>query len=346
MFFSKLDMSRIVFSNSLNLMAFVDSARIVVKAGNGGKGCESHYRDLWMRYPRPDGGNGGDGGSVIFVADPHIQTLLDFRFKQHYQAKKGNIGSSKGSTGRCGEDCVLRVPLGTVIWDDATGLLIRDLSTPGDRVVVAQGGRAGIGNMHRKFAVPPEIGVQREIRLELKVIADVGLVGFPNAGKSTLISSVSKVRSKVANYPFTTKQPVLGIVETDEVSFVMADLPGLIEGAHLGKGLGYQFLKHAERTNILVQVIDMAGAEERDPLKDYETILSELEQYSDLLAHKHRIVVANKMDLPEAKRHLKRFKRKYKNIQVFPVSALDKKGLETLVDEIIVILKQFAAHRI
>ena len=321
-------------------MAFVDSARIVVKAGDGGKGCESHYRDLWMRYPRADGGNGGDGGSVIFVADPHIQTLLDFRFKQHYQGKKGDCGSSKGATGRCGEDCVLHVPLGTVIWDEATDLLIRDLSTPGDTVVVAQGGRAGLGNMHRKSAVPPEMGEEKKIRLELKVIADVGIVGFPNAGKSTLISSISKVRSKIANYPFTTKQPILGIVETDTASFVAADLPGLIDGAHLGKGLGHRFLKHAERTKILVQVVDMSGSEDRDPLEDYATIVSELEQYSEELTHKHRIVVGNKMDLPESKKNLTRFRRKHKGVKIFPISALDRQGLDLLVDEIIIILKQ------
>jgi GTP-binding protein len=325
-------------------MAFVDSARIVVKAGNGGKGCESHYRDLWMRYPRADGGNGGDGGSVIFIADSHIQTLLDFRFKQHYQGKKGDCGSSKGATGRCGDDCVLRVPLGTVIWDEETGLLIRDLSTHGDKVVVAKGGRAGIGNMHRKTAVPPEMGEEKKIRLELKVIADVGIVGFPNAGKSTLISSISKVRSKIANYPFTTKQPILGIVETDSASFVAADLPGLIDGAHLGKGLGHQFLKHAERTKILVQVVDMSGSEDRDPLEDYATIVSELEQYSEALAHKQRIVVGNKMDLPESKKNLTRFRRKFKGVKIFPISALDRKGLEDLVEEIVVILKRVVSY--
>jgi GTP-binding protein len=232
------------------------------------------------------------------------------------------------------------VPLGTVIWDEETGLLIRDLSVPDDTVVVAKGGRAGIGNMHRKSAVPPEAGEVKTIKLELKVIADVGIVGFPNAGKSTLISSISKVRSKIANYPFTTKQPILGIVETDSASFVAADLPGLIDGAHLGKGLGHRFLKHAERTKILVQVVDMSGSEDRDPLEDYATIVSELEQYSEDLAHKHRIVVGNKMDLAESKKNIARFRRKYKGLKIFPISALDRQGLDALVDEIIVILKQ------
>ncbi|MBF0569559.1 MAG: GTPase ObgE [Candidatus Omnitrophica bacterium] len=326
-------------------MAFVDTARIQVKAGGGGKGCESHYRDLWMRYPRADGGDGGDGGDVIFVADPHIQTLLDFRFKQHYQGERGGHGSSKGSAGRDGKDIVLRVPVGTILWNDATDLLIRDLSVPGESVIVAKGGKGGVGNMRRKTVTPPTTGEEVTIRLELKLIADVGIIGFPNAGKSTLISSISKVRSKIANYPFTTKQPILGIVETDEARFIMADLPGLIEGAHLGKGLGHQFLKHAERTKILIHLIDMAGSEDRDPVEDYDKICFELEAYSDLLAHKHKIVVANKMDLPEAKKYLKRFKKKY-NVAIFPVSAQEREGLEDLVQEIVRILKDEARNPI
>jgi GTP-binding protein len=319
-------------------MAFVDSARIQVKAGGGGKGCESHYRDLWMRYPRADGGDGGDGGDVVFVANPHIQTLLDFRFQKHYKGERGGHGSSKGATGRRGEACLVNVPVGTVLWDDDTGLMVRDLSIAGDKVIVCKAGRGGIGNMRRKHALPPTDGESKNIRLELKLIADVGLIGFPNAGKSTLICAVSKVKSKIANYPFTTKQPVLGIVEALEFNFIMADLPGLIEGAHLGKGLGLQFLKHAERTKILVHVLDMAGSEDRDPLEDFEKINHELEEYSELLAHKHKIVVANKMDLEPAKNNLKRFKRKFGK-DVIPVSALDRKGLEELLEKITEILK-------
>lgn len=322
-------------------MAFVDSARIYIKAGGGGKGCESHYRDLWMRYPRADGGDGGGGGSVIFVADPNIHTLLDYRFKQHYQGERGGHGGSSGKTGSTGDDCFLRVPVGTVLWDDNTGLLIRDLSMPGERVIVALGGSGGIGNKRRKTVHPPTLGEEKIIRLELKIIADVGLVGFPNAGKSTIINNISKVKSKIANYPFTTKHPVLGIVETDTFNFIVADLPGLIEGAHLGKGLGIKFLKHAERTKVLVQVIDMAGTEDRDPLEDYQSIVFELEQYSDLLAHKQRVVVANKMDLPSAKKHLKRFKRKF-DVDIIEVSALEHQGIEGLVDAMAAILKPSA----
>lgn len=334
-------------------MAFVDTASIQVKAGDGGKGCESHYRDLWMRYPRADGGDGGPGGDVIFVADPHIQTLLDFRFKRHYHAQRGGHGSSKGSTGYTGEDIILRVPVGTLLWDEETELLIRDLSIAGDQVVVAKGGRGGIGNIRRRHPLAPTQGEEKTIRLELKLIADVGLIGFPNAGKSTLISAVSRVKSKIANYPFTTKQPILGIVEASSFiakgkmkvfpysveSFIMADLPGLIEGAHLGKGLGHQFLKHAERTKILVHVVDMSGTEQRDPVEDYEKITHELEQYSELLAHKHKLIVANKMDLPEAKKNLRRFKKKFSD-HIIAVSAQEKEGLDELVSQIFMLLKE------
>ncbi|MBL8013477.1 MAG: GTPase ObgE [Candidatus Omnitrophica bacterium] len=313
-------------------MAFVDQAIINVKAGAGGKGCDSHYRDLWMRYPRPDGGNGGNGGDVVFIAERGLQTLLDYRFKKHYQGGRGGHGGSKGKKGRTGDSALLKVPVGTVLWDDDTDLLIRDLSQHGQSIVVAQGGHGGLGNMHRDVSTPPTLGEERNIRLELKLIADVGFVGFPNAGKSTLISSISKVRSKIANYPFTTKQPILGIVkgEGDETDFIVADLPGLIEGAHLGKGLGLQFLKHVERTKILAHIIDMSGSEGRDPLDDYKKINGELSEYSQDLSEKIKVVVANKMDLPESANHLKRFKRKYKE-KIFAISAKDKTGLDDLV---------------
>ena len=320
-------------------MAFVDEARIFVHAGNGGKGCESHYRDKYMRHPIPDGGNGGPGGDVIFIADSRIHTLLDYRFKQHYEGERGGHASSKGKTGKTGADCLLRVPVGTIIRDFETKLLIKDLVEHGQKVVVAKGGHGGRGNKNNKIPTPPGQGEKRTIHLELKLIADVGIVGFPNAGKSTLICNISKVKSKIGNYHFTTRAPILGVVEGDgdeqssssrSSTFVVADLPGLIEGAHLGKGLGDRFLKHAERTKILVHLIDMAGSEARDPLEDYEKIKNELELYSDQLSIKERIVVANKMDLPEAKANLKRFKAKYKE-KIFEVSALENKGLDKLV---------------
>ncbi len=336
-------------------MIFVDEARIFLKAGSGGKGCESFYSDKFSRHPRPDGGDGGGGGDVVFVADKGIQTLLDYRFKQHYQAPKGGNASSKGKKGKVGEDLVLRVPVGTLIKDEKTGLSIKDLVSDQQSVIVAKGGQGGHGNAHRRTAPPALLrkakrggqpcpmlgqgwpGEERCIRLQLKLIADVGLVGFPNAGKSTLISSISKVKSKIASYPFTTKSPILGIVaansEQNEGSgnFVVADLPGLIEGAHRGRGLGDRFLKHAERTKILVHVVDMAGTEGRDPGEDFEKINLELKEYSEDLFFKHTIVAANKMDLPGASANLRRFESRYQEEKIFPVSALKRKGLDELV---------------
>lgn len=314
-------------------MAFVDEARIHVKAGDGGKGCESLYRDKYMRHPLPDGGNGGKGGDVVFLANRNIQTLLDYRFKQHYQGGRGGHASSKGKKGKVGEDCILRVPVGTVLRDFETKLLIRDLSQDGQSVVVAKGGVGGRGNQNNKTPSPPGVGEEKTIHLELKLIADVGIVGFPNAGKSTLISAISKVRSKIASYPFTTRQPILGVVQGDDFDFIVADLPGLIEGAHEGKGLGDRFLKHAERTRILIHLVDMGSSEGRDPVEDYEKISHELEAYSHHLEEKHTLVVANKMDLPAAKENLKRFKKKYGR-KVLAISALTAEGLETLVDKI------------
>lgn len=316
-------------------MAFVDQARIHIQAGSGGKGCESHYSDKYTRYPIPNGGDGGNGGDVILVADRNLHTLLDYRFKQHYQAPSGAHGSSNNKRGKNGENCILKVPVGTIIWDYETDLLIRDLAVHGDTVIVAKGGAGGRGNNHNRTVTLPQPGENRTVRLELKVIADVGLVGFPNAGKSTLICAISKVKSKIANYPFTTKAPVLGIVNDseEEEKFVVADLPGLIEGAHEGKGLGHQFLKHAERTKILVHVIDMSGSEGRDPVEDYYKICEELDLYSEDLSQKHRILVANKMDLEESKKNLTRFKRKVTK-DILAVSAKEKEGLDQLVKSI------------
>lgn len=313
-------------------MIFVDEAKILVKAGDGGKGCESFYRDKYMRHPRPDGGDGGKGGDVKFLSSRSIQTLLDFRYQQHFKADKGGNASSKGKKGRNGKDTVLRVPIGTIIRDYETGLLIKDLAEDKQSVIVAHGGEGGFGNMNNKQVVPPKLGEERIVTLELKLVADVGLIGFPNAGKSTIISAISKVRSKIASYPFTTKQPILGFVERDDFHFVAADLPGIIEGAHEGKGLGHRFLRHAERTKVLVQVIDMAGTDMRDPLEDYEKINRELHRYSDGLMIKNKILVANKMDVPEAQENLKRFQKKY-DVEILEISAVEKEGLEALVQK-------------
>jgi GTP-binding protein len=316
-------------------MAFVDEARIFLNAGNGGKGCESFYRDKYMRHPRPDGGDGGKGGDIVFEADSHIQTLLDYRYKQHYKADNGGHGGSKGKKGKTAEDCVLKIPVGTIVRDKDTGLLIRDLTEHGQRILVAQGGAGGRGNIYNRTPAPPGVGQARTIHLELKLIADVGIIGFPNAGKSTLFNFISKVRSKVADYPFTTKAPVLGVVQGEPgQDFIVADLPGLIEGAHSGRGLGDRFLKHAERTQILVHVIDMAATEGRDPCEDYEKINEEVASYSDRLSVKQKIVVANKMDLPQSSGHLRRFRQRYPDIRAMSISAQTGDGVEAVVTQI------------
>lgn len=301
-----------------------------MQAGDGGQGCESFYRDKYMRYPKPDGGDGGKGGDILIVAQRGIQTLLDFKFNQHHKARSGGHASSKGKKGKRGKDCTLRVPVGTIVRDEETGLFIKDLALDQQSVVVAKGGGGGIGNERRKVPVPFQKGERRTISFELKLIADVGIIGFPNAGKSTLISSISKVKSKIASYPFTTKKPILGIViddeADDEFTFIVADLPGIIEGAHEGKGLGDRFLRHAERTKILVHLVDMGGVEGRDPVDDYRKINHELKSYGDTLAFKHTLIVANKMDLPDAEENLKRFRREI-NEEILPISALAKEGL-------------------
>ena len=314
-------------------MAFIDEAKIYIKAGDGGKGCKSYCRNTWRRHPKPDGGDGGKGGDIVLIASKSIQTLLDYRFKQHYKAKKGAHGGSQCKKGKEADDCILKVPVGTIIRDYQTNLLIKDLLRNEQQVIAAKGGQGGKGNSGNRTPTSSGLGEEKTIRLELKLIADVGIVGFPNVGKSTFISQISKVKSKIAAYPFTTKQPILGIVQGDDFDFIIADLPGLIEGAHTGKGLGDRFLRHAERTKILLHMIDMGANEGRDPIEDYEKINDEIREYSGSLFFKNAIIAANKMDLPEAKENLKRFKKKYKE-KIFPISAVNKTGLTELVDHV------------
>jgi GTP-binding protein len=285
-------------------MTFVDEARIRVKSGDGGQGCESFYRDRWMRYPRPDGGNGGPGGDVIVTADRGLQTLLDLKYKQHYRAAKGGNASSKGKTGKEGADCVIRVPVGTILRDHATGLLIRDLVEDKQSVVIVQGAPGGLGNEARKTITQPGTGEERTLDVELKLIADVGIIGFPNAGKSTFLTGISNAKSKVASYPFTTKQPILGIVRAADddpngKDFVIADLPGIIEGAHQGAGLGTRFLGHVERCPVLLHLVD---ATLEDVAAAWRTVRGELKAYGAGLARKPEIVALNKCDalVPEA----------------------------------------------
>ncbi|MBI3322647.1 MAG: GTPase ObgE [Candidatus Omnitrophica bacterium] len=340
--------------------SFVDRARISMRAGHGGDGCRSLYQDLWTRHPRPDGGNGGRGGSVLIRANPQQTTLLDFQTRRHFKAGSGNNGSSKGKNGAQGTDLVIEVPLGTILWDDDTEEQIRDLVEPGEEVMIARGGAGGLGNASQKrTGLSPRskpgpgfggfdparlhghAGEERKIRLELKVLADVGIVGMPNAGKSTLIRRISEARPKVAAFPFTTLHPVLGAVRLPSGAAIVAvDVPGLIEGAHLGKGLGLDFLRHIERTRLLLHLVDMAGQDGRDPVEDYRALLSELEAYRKELAEKPRIVVANKMDRPEAKANLMRFRKETKVRPVVSISAETGEGVPELLEKVSTELKK------
>jgi len=312
---------------------FIDGAKINVRAGSGGKGCQSLYRDKYQRRGVPDGGDGGQGADIIIRADRNLLTLLDFQFHRHFFGAHGGQGGSAHKKGRAAEDVIVRVPLGTNIMDAASGSLLRDLNVDGEEVVVAKGGQGGSGNWHRQEATPGEPGEEKIILLDLKLIADVGVVGFPNTGKSTLISAISNAHPKVAAYPFTTTAPVLGVVKTTEKNFVIADIPGLIRGASDGRGLGDKFLKHVERTKVLIHLLDMSGFEGRDPLEDYKNINLELKLYSKEVAKKPQIICANKMDLDAAANNLKRFKKMIKK-PVFPISALEKKGLVELIDAV------------
>ena len=312
---------------------FVDEAVILCIAGPGGKGCHSLDRSRPRHY-RPTGGDGGDGGSIILEAQPNIQTLLDFQMNRQFEADKGGNGSSSFKTGYCAVDRVIGVPPGTEVFDKTTGELLKDLDHLGVRVTVCKGGSGGKGNDKKHDATEGEPGEQKEIHLKLKLIADVGLVGFPNAGKSTLISRVSNARSKIAPYPFTTKNPILGVVKfDDDCTKVFADIPGIIEGAHEGRGLGIEFLKHVERTRILLHLIDFAAVDGRDPVSDYRALRKELAGYSEKLVEKNEIIVANKMDVPEAKARLKEFKKKIKK-EIFPISAVTGEGVKELLNKI------------
>jgi GTPase len=320
----------------------IDSAKIFVKAGNGGNGKVSFHREKYIATGGPDGGDGGKGGNVIFTADEGMRTLIDFRYKRKYVADPGQNGGSAQCSGRGAEDLVVRVPVGTLIIDEATGRIMSDLNKSGQRVIVAKGGKGGAGNQHfatstrqiPNFAKAGELGEERTVVLELKLLADVGLIGYPNVGKSTILSMVSAAQPKIANYHFTTIEPNLGVVSLgDGNSFVIADIPGLIEGAHEGVGLGHEFLKHVERTKLMVHVIDVAATEGRDPIKDFEVINEELKKYNAALAERPQIVAANKTDIPESEEYLENFTKEIeaRGYKVFPISAATNKGLSELM---------------
>lgn len=320
---------------------FVDHVKVYVKGGDGGDGMVGFRREKYVPLGGPAGGDGGNGGDVIFEVEEGLRTLMDFRYKRIFKAERGVHGGSKNMHGANADDLIIKVPPGTVVKNEETGEVIADLVEHGQKAVIARGGRGGRGNS--RFATPanpaPELsekgepGFELNVELELKVLADVGLVGFPSVGKSTLLSVVSAAKPKIAPYHFTTIVPNLGMVETeDHRSFAMADLPGLIEGAHEGVGLGHQFLRHIERTRVIVHVIDMSGMEGRDPYEDYLTINEELKQYNLRLTERPQIIVANKMDMPDSEDNLKEFKEKVgSDMKVFPISAISRQGLQELL---------------
>jgi len=312
---------------------FIDEAKIYVKAGDGGNGCRSFYRDKYRRYGIPDGGEGGKGADVVAVADQNLFTLLDFQYRRHFIGKDGEHGSGKNKKGKNAKELIIRLPCGTIIKDAKTGLCLAELILSGERIVLAKGGQGGSGNTHNRPVTKGKPGEERDLILELKLIADVGIIGFPNSGKSTLVSAISNAHPKVAAYPFTTKAPVLGVVKSNDNSFVVADIPGLIQGSHEGRGLGDRFLRHIERTRLIVHLIDMAAVEGRDPFDDYRAINKELALFSQALIRRAQIIVANKMDLPQAAENLNRFRQKIKRC-IYPISALKKEGLEDLVEAI------------
>ena len=321
-------------------MKFIDRVKIYVQAGTGGNGTVAFRREAHVPKGGPSGGDGGRGGSVIFVATNSLSTLLDLRYYREYKAQNGEKGHAKKMHGADADDLVIRVPVGTCVYDDDTGNIIADLTKDGQRAVIAKGGRGGRGNARFASSRNPapkicengEPGEKFNLRVELKLLADVGLVGFPSVGKSTLLSVVSKARPQIADYHFTTIVPNLGVVQVkDGRSFVMADLPGLIEGASQGKGLGHQFLRHIERCRVIVHIIDMSGSEGRDPYEDYVTINKELGEYEYRLLERPQIIVANKMDGDEAEENLKKFKEKLGDQKVFPSIAPIHEGIDAVL---------------
>jgi GTP-binding protein len=324
---------------------FIDEATIQVKAGDGGDGSNAMRREDNVPRGGPAGGDGGNGGNIVFVADPQLGTLLDFKYKRHYKAPRGENGRNKDQYGKGGEDLVLRVPVGTVVRDEETGEQLADLMTPGARVIVARGGTGGRGNLHfatpwnqaPRTAEPGTLGEERTLRLELKLLADVGLLGFPNVGKSTFIARVSRARPKIADYPFTTLAPNLGVVQlSGERDFVIADIPGLIEGAAEGAGLGHQFLRHVERCRVLLHIVEdtFTTGEDRSPLHDYDTINRELARYAPELAAKPQIVCLNKVDAGTHKATVDEHVRAFaaRGVELHPISAATGEGVDRILE--------------
>lgn len=331
---------------------FIDRARIFVQSGKGGDGMSSFRHEKFVPKGGPNGGDGGQGGNVVLVADRNVNTLVDFRFRRLFKAKPGGKGEGSNKYGRNAEDLVITVPLGTIVKDEETGQVMADLSRDGQRAIVAQGGRGGRGNWHFRtsanrtptFAERGEPGEERWLRLELKVLADVGLLGYPSVGKSSILRKVSAAQPEVAAYHFTTLNPILGVVNLpDHRSFVMADIPGLIDGASEGVGLGHDFLRHIERTKILIHVIDVSGIEGRDPIEDYEKINAELAKYSEKLSRKQQIVAANKIDLLGDSDNLERLMdyMAAHGVEVYPICAMTGEGMDKLLERVWTMLEEY-----
>ena len=325
-------------------MKFIDEVKIFVKSGNGGRGCVSFRREKYVPRGGPDGGDGGKGGDVILVSEGRLSTLLDLRYQQHYLAKRGGHGKGKNKHSRDAPDLIIPVPVGTVVKDE-DGSVIKDFSLEGERITVARGGKGGrgnakcarVGNGGLHYAEDGQEGEEKWLILELKLLADVGIIGLPNSGKSTLISRISAARPRVADYPFTTLTPTLGVVRYDDYkSFVIADIPGLVEGAHRGVGLGIRFLRHIERTGLLLHLVDISNAGERDPIADFTTINNELAQYSPALARKPQVVATNKMDLAVSRKMFPAVEERFNRlgVEIFPISAITGSGVKRLIGQV------------
>lgn len=326
---------------------FVDEVIVELTAGRGGDGCMAFRREKYVAMGGPFGGNGGKGGDIIFKVDEGLRTLIDLRYQKHIKASSGENGQGKNKNGKNATDMIVKVPLGTTIKDNETGAIIGDLTKNGEEIIVAYGGRGGRGNVTLATRSNPcpsyceygEPGENRKVKVELRMLADVGLVGLPSVGKSTILSMVTNANPKIASYHFTTLSPNLGVVTSEDYSYTIADLPGLIEGASDGLGLGHKFLKHIERTKIIAHIIDMSGIEGRNPYEDYLTIRKELENFSPKLIQKPEIIIANKMDIESSKKNLEKFKQKVK-VPIYEVSAIQNKGL----DEVLKALKELVKN--
>ncbi len=330
---------------------FVDKAEIRIISGKGGNGAATFRRDPYVPEGGPDGGDGGTGGNIVFVADNNLRTLMDFKYQRKYEAEKGQDGMKRNRFGKAGEDMIIKVPVGTLIIDKESGLLMKDLCCDGDKLIAAKGGKGGRGNVHFKssvrrapnFAEAGGAAKERTVILELKLLADVGLLGFPNVGKSTLLSVATSAKPKIAGYHFTTIDPNLGVVNIHDTSFVMADIAGIIEGAHVGLGLGFRFLKHIERCKALIHVVDVSGSEGRDPIDDYKKIMAELEQYDPALLEKQIVVAANKIDIAMDDEKVQEFIDfvEADGKKVFKISAATMDGIQPLINEALQLVEAY-----